>query len=74
MDPGATHKIGDLLDNATVHVLVRGTAVSLIHRKLSKYDPAAKMAARIASGQEHSSAGNGARSGSPGPKTESVFA
>lgn len=36
---GATHKVGDLLDNATVHVLVRGTAVSLIHRKLSKYDP-----------------------------------
>jgi hypothetical protein len=36
---GATHKVGDLLDNATVHVLIRGTAVSLIHRKLSKYDP-----------------------------------
>ena len=36
---GAMHQVGDLLDNATVHVLVRGTAVSLIHRKLSKYDP-----------------------------------
>ncbi|EOG4614963.1 hypothetical protein ACLD9I_004610 [Pseudomonas aeruginosa] len=36
---GATHKVGDLLDNATVHALVRGTAISLIHRKLSKYDP-----------------------------------
>lgn len=37
--PKATHNVGDLLDNATVHMLVRGTAVSLIHRKLSKYDP-----------------------------------
>ncbi|HEJ1468235.1 TPA: hypothetical protein ACRMMX_002300 [Pseudomonas aeruginosa] len=42
-EPGAaspaTHQVGDLLDNATVHAVIRGTAISLIHRKLSKYDP-----------------------------------